>query len=165
MEPFGKQVTFESLLITPIQRIPRYQLLLKDLYMHTADDHPDLNDIGAAVKLIQGVANHINSTMKQIQNSKRLANEGFAVPSSPPHRYLSRLTAVLVVQLPWADADHGNGDGNVSPTFSSRPFVSLTHVSVWLPPGLPASPVVTELCELWDSSSSCCSTMCSFMWR
>ena len=32
--------TFEALLILPIQRVPRYELLLKDLIKHTWADHP-----------------------------------------------------------------------------------------------------------------------------
>jgi len=31
-----------SLLIQPIQRIPRYALLLKDLISNTSSEHPDL---------------------------------------------------------------------------------------------------------------------------
>lgn len=47
-----KKVTIESLLITPIQRLPRYQLLIEDLWKHTMPDHPDFNDLAAASKSI-----------------------------------------------------------------------------------------------------------------
>lgn len=41
----GSRNVIEGLLITPIQRIPRYMLLLTDLISKTPQDHPDYNDL------------------------------------------------------------------------------------------------------------------------
>jgi hypothetical protein len=35
----------ESYLILPVQRIPRYQMLLSDLVKHTSPEHPDYHNL------------------------------------------------------------------------------------------------------------------------
>eukprot|EP01125_Pyxidicula_operculata_P003385 TRINITY_DN1407_c0_g1_i5.p1 TRINITY_DN1407_c0_g1~~TRINITY_DN1407_c0_g1_i5.p1 ORF type:complete len:910 (+),score=111.45 TRINITY_DN1407_c0_g1_i5:24-2732(+) len=48
-------------LIMPIQRIPRYELLLKDLLKNTNEDHPDFVDLQKAINTIKEVADYVNS--------------------------------------------------------------------------------------------------------
>jgi len=62
----------ESLLITPVQRIPRYVLLLQDLLKHTEDSHPDFSHIVEALDLIKSVAMSINDTKRQSDNSLKV---------------------------------------------------------------------------------------------
>ena len=50
----------ESILITPIQRIPRYGLLLDDLLKKTPETHPDLQSLAAALKVMRKVGNLLN---------------------------------------------------------------------------------------------------------
>jgi len=66
-------MNLESLLITPIQRIPRYDLLLKDLVKHTDPSHIDYEDLKKSVTLIKEVANHINTDVKRTENLQKLA--------------------------------------------------------------------------------------------
>jgi hypothetical protein len=40
-----------SMLVTPVQRIPRYVMMLKDLLKHTSTQHPDYNNLLKAVKV------------------------------------------------------------------------------------------------------------------
>jgi hypothetical protein len=51
----------DSLLIAPVQRIPRYILLLRDLIKSTAVDHPDYKNLCASLALMQEVADHSNN--------------------------------------------------------------------------------------------------------
>jgi len=77
-------MSLESLLITPVQRIPRYNLLLqvlptlprswhdhalcliasikkkKDLIKHTEPSHPDYENLCKALNLMKNVSEHIN---------------------------------------------------------------------------------------------------------
>jgi hypothetical protein len=46
-----KKSNVENLIITPIQRIPRYSLLLSDLLRKTPKEHPDHYDIEKALTL------------------------------------------------------------------------------------------------------------------
>ncbi len=61
---------FYSLLITPVQRIPRYTLLLKELLKHTPNSHPDYNDLALAYEKIMVTANVVNDSMKSLKVSK-----------------------------------------------------------------------------------------------
>lgn len=64
-------VDLPSLLITPIQRIPRYQLLLKDLLKHTWPDHPDYGNLTKALGLITDTANYVNQKKMEAENIQK----------------------------------------------------------------------------------------------
>lgn len=49
-----------SFLILPVQRIPRYVLLLSDLLKNTVPQHPDYENIKAALQQIKELADYIN---------------------------------------------------------------------------------------------------------
>jgi len=53
-------IDLSSLLITPVQRIPRYELLLKELINCTWETHPDYTNLEKALQTIKGVASTIN---------------------------------------------------------------------------------------------------------
>ena len=57
-----------SLLIMPIQRIPRYKLLLEDIVKHTPSWHPDLNLCKAALGEIKNVATYTNEFVRENQD-------------------------------------------------------------------------------------------------
>ena len=57
----------QSYLILPIQRIPRYRLLLQDLIKHSGPEHPDYKGLKLALEKICEVADHLNNTMKIIE--------------------------------------------------------------------------------------------------
>lgn len=71
-------------LIMPVQRIPRYNLLLADFLKHTKEDHPDRQAIEKALSLIREVADFINEA-KAAQDDyvhvsdlqSRLTNTGY----------------------------------------------------------------------------------------
>ncbi|EGG18557.1 pleckstrin domain-containing protein [Cavenderia fasciculata] len=62
----------ESLLITPVQRIPRYVLLLQDLLKHTESSHPDFTHISEGLDIIKKVAISINDTKRRADNSLKV---------------------------------------------------------------------------------------------
>ena len=47
--------TLQSLLILPIQRLPRYKLCLSEIVKYTEPDHPDLADLKEALGLVAQV--------------------------------------------------------------------------------------------------------------
>lgn len=61
-------------LITPVQRIPRYNFLLRNLLDETPEDHPDYNNLMSAVEKISDSANTINETIRQAESQKRMAD-------------------------------------------------------------------------------------------
>ena len=62
-------LSLESLLIMPIQRIPRYKLLLEDIVKHTPSWHPDLVLCQNALDKIKAVAAYTNEFVRENQDS------------------------------------------------------------------------------------------------
>jgi hypothetical protein len=62
----------ESLLIMPVQRIPRYQLLLKELLKNTWPDHPDYVFLGQALDKIQETAAYVNDRAKEAESQSKM---------------------------------------------------------------------------------------------
>ncbi|KAG2389523.1 hypothetical protein C9374_014083 [Naegleria lovaniensis] len=54
-----------SFLILPVQRIPKYQLLLRELLKFTPKGHPDHGPLSAAHSTMIQVANHLNEMRRQ----------------------------------------------------------------------------------------------------
>eukprot|EP01103_Thecamoeba_quadrilineata_P007259 TRINITY_DN1707_c0_g2_i2.p1 TRINITY_DN1707_c0_g2~~TRINITY_DN1707_c0_g2_i2.p1 ORF type:complete len:565 (+),score=92.42 TRINITY_DN1707_c0_g2_i2:40-1734(+) len=61
-----------ALLITPIQRIPRYRLLLEELNKYTPDDHPDKSNGLKALKSISEVATSMNERQREAENTNKI---------------------------------------------------------------------------------------------
>ncbi|XP_043238694.1 FYVE, RhoGEF and PH domain-containing protein 4-like [Amphibalanus amphitrite] len=59
-------------MIVPIQRVPRYELLLKDYLKRLPEDSPDYDDTKKALELVTHAATHSNETMKRVDKFKQL---------------------------------------------------------------------------------------------
>ncbi|XP_023206796.1 rho guanine nucleotide exchange factor 17 isoform X1 [Xiphophorus maculatus] len=62
-----------DLMIKPVQRIPRYELLVKDLLKHTPEDHPDHQFLLDAQKNIKRLAEKINKGRRSAEEAEREA--------------------------------------------------------------------------------------------
>jgi hypothetical protein len=62
---------FESYLITPIQRIPRYEMLLSSAKKYTNKDHPDYDKLSKALDLVKEVCAANNKEMALYTGQKR----------------------------------------------------------------------------------------------
>ncbi|CAO3645107.1 unnamed protein product [Cunninghamella echinulata] len=60
----SKRMGIADYLIAPIQRVPRYLLLLKDLLRHTPMDNEDYESIDRLVQIISALAMGMNNTQK-----------------------------------------------------------------------------------------------------
>jgi len=61
-----------SYLIMPIQRIPRYRLLLEELIKHTAEDHFDRANLALALTEVQELANLMNKNVGIMEKYEEL---------------------------------------------------------------------------------------------
>lgn len=68
----AKQLDLPSLLIMPVQRLPRYVLLLTELKANTPDTHPDFFDICAALEMVKNVVNEMNNAIIKAENTNKL---------------------------------------------------------------------------------------------
>eukprot|EP00026_Physarum_polycephalum_P003301 Phypoly_transcript_03311.p1 GENE.Phypoly_transcript_03311~~Phypoly_transcript_03311.p1 ORF type:complete len:722 (+),score=144.11 Phypoly_transcript_03311:157-2322(+) len=81
----------EDYLIRPVQRIPRYYLLLQDLVKHTSKDHPDYANLASAAQKVQAVAEYMNGKKREAENIMKVTEvqemiEGDIEPLAKPHR-------------------------------------------------------------------------------
>ncbi|KAK8809551.1 hypothetical protein WA158_000494 [Blastocystis sp. Blastoise] len=58
-----KGMELSSYLIMPIQRIPRYRLLLQTLLKHTPEDYDDYNDLKSALDIVMKIADVCDKAM------------------------------------------------------------------------------------------------------
>jgi hypothetical protein len=63
----------DSLLIRPIQRIPRYNLLLNELLKATPQNHPDYPMLEDAKIMMKEISKHVNLSLhKKVSMEKML---------------------------------------------------------------------------------------------
>ncbi|KAM8854401.1 rho guanine nucleotide exchange factor 17 [Synchiropus picturatus] len=62
-----------DLMIKPVQRIPRYELIVKDLLKHTPEDHPDHSFLLDAQRDIKRLAEKINKGRRSAEEAEREA--------------------------------------------------------------------------------------------
>eukprot|EP00029_Vermamoeba_vermiformis_P001685 TRINITY_DN118_c1_g1_i2.p1 TRINITY_DN118_c1_g1~~TRINITY_DN118_c1_g1_i2.p1 ORF type:complete len:446 (-),score=91.32 TRINITY_DN118_c1_g1_i2:217-1554(-) len=68
--PESENYSLSDFLILPIQRIPRYQLLLQELLKSTRKKHPDFKHLSAALTAVMQVASYINEQKKHYEETQ-----------------------------------------------------------------------------------------------
>ncbi|EDV28974.1 uncharacterized protein TRIADDRAFT_52385 [Trichoplax adhaerens] len=68
-----KSLQLPSYLITPVQRIPRYLLLFKDLIDKTDESHADYEDLSQVLLEMEELAGMINTSLMEVQGKKAMA--------------------------------------------------------------------------------------------
>ncbi len=93
----------EDHLITPIQRIPRYILLLRDLLKYTPSTHADAPRLRDAVARMEALAGHINEMKKRSEKSVMMIMVQRIVKHCPaivtPARQVRRLSYVCLSRV------------------------------------------------------------------
>jgi hypothetical protein len=56
----------------PVQRVPRYELLLRDLIKQTAVTHPDYNDLNAALEKVKSIATVVDASVASRKRTEKL---------------------------------------------------------------------------------------------
>ncbi|XP_042239198.1 FYVE, RhoGEF and PH domain-containing protein 4-like isoform X3 [Homarus americanus] len=65
-------LTLQHHMLSPVQRIPRYEMLLRDYLKKLPEDSPDRHDTEKALHLVSTAANHANDAMKKIDKFEKL---------------------------------------------------------------------------------------------
>ena len=82
-------LNIESLLVTPVQRIPRYVLLLQDLVKHTPKWHKDAEEVETALGIIRALADYINKNRSEYENKTKLEELDGRITDKPADFMLS----------------------------------------------------------------------------
>ncbi|XP_036358901.1 FYVE, RhoGEF and PH domain-containing protein 2 isoform X2 [Octopus sinensis] len=70
--PDCANLTLQHHMLEPIQRVPRYELLLKDYLKHLPADSPDRKDTEEALQKVTEAASHSNEAMNKIEKFRKL---------------------------------------------------------------------------------------------
>ncbi|KAM9375914.1 FYVE, RhoGEF and PH domain-containing protein 4a isoform 2-T2 [Pholidichthys leucotaenia] len=65
-------LTLQHHMLEPVQRIPRYEMLLKDYLKKLPQDDPDRRDAEKSLEIISTAATHSNSAIRKSENLKKL---------------------------------------------------------------------------------------------
>jgi hypothetical protein len=66
-DPTSRGQDLAACLITPVQRLPRYKMLLEELLKHTPSEHDDYDNLCVALELVKEVALHVNEQLRQAE--------------------------------------------------------------------------------------------------
>eukprot|EP00160_Parvularia_atlantis_P006207 Unigene15400_Nuclearia_a/m.46020 Unigene15400_Nuclearia_a/g.46020 ORF Unigene15400_Nuclearia_a/g.46020 Unigene15400_Nuclearia_a/m.46020 type:complete len:523 (+) Unigene15400_Nuclearia_a:5-1573(+) len=128
--PRHTQIDLTGYLIMPVQRIPRYVLLLTELLKFTEPSHADFRLLTDAKARIERIASDINEAQRDKENMRALAalqakiDGTFDQPLAQPHRRLLRegvLTLVAAERIPGSKPSSPK-DGGAAPVPSSATF-------------------------------------------
>ncbi|GMH99617.1 hypothetical protein TrST_g10794 [Triparma strigata] len=71
-DPRCKGHNLMNMLITPVQRVPRYKLLLEDLFKALPPTEPDYKDLEVALDLVSQSAKHNNEAIRRRENQDKI---------------------------------------------------------------------------------------------
>ena len=72
--PDTRQMDIQSYLIMPVQRVPRYVMLLADLLKNTWDGHPDKENLCKAMEHAESIAAFVNEKRKESEALMKLVH-------------------------------------------------------------------------------------------
>lgn len=100
--PLTSGLDIQSFLIMPIQRIPRYVLLISDLFKYTPKEHVDYENLFQALKKMEDVAQYVNQKKREAENLlgvltvlNHLTNMDNSLEFNQPHRRYVRQGLLL----------------------------------------------------------------------
>lgn len=70
--PQYRFLSLQDYMIKPVQRLPKYVLLLKQLLKNTQQSHPDYQNVKKALERFEEVNNNNNEKLNKIRNSYKL---------------------------------------------------------------------------------------------
>ncbi|TFK40977.1 hypothetical protein BDQ12DRAFT_600147 [Crucibulum laeve] len=124
MNPRHTQLNLEGYLLLPVQRIPRYRLLLEELLRNTPPTHEFMEDpLERALAEISLLANNMNEGKRESESRRRLVQwqtrirGKFPSPLVQPHRRLimdGRLLLTRVVRKAMVSFEAINAQGDAS---------------------------------------------------
>eukprot|EP00002_Diphylleia_rotans_P014672 TRINITY_DN2857_c0_g1_i4.p1 TRINITY_DN2857_c0_g1~~TRINITY_DN2857_c0_g1_i4.p1 ORF type:complete len:1284 (+),score=195.02 TRINITY_DN2857_c0_g1_i4:92-3943(+) len=95
-DPQSHNLDLPSLLIQPVQRLPRYKLLLDELAKITPQDHPDYEDLQEARNIIQKTTHYTNAQVRTANMREKLAKiDGFEKLFLPTRHYVYEASGTL----------------------------------------------------------------------
>ncbi|EGG23752.1 pleckstrin domain-containing protein [Cavenderia fasciculata] len=88
-DPELRDQELENLLITPVQQLPRYVMLLSDLIKTTNEDHPDYKSLVVALDKIKGVTSYVNERKRDAEDAMTMISIHQNLHGKLPNNFLA----------------------------------------------------------------------------
>lgn len=72
LNPSHKLLTIKDFLIKPVQRLPKYVLIMKEIKKRTPSDHPDYSNICRVLRLFEEVNQSNNEKLNRVLNNYKI---------------------------------------------------------------------------------------------
>ncbi|KAG0339322.1 hypothetical protein BG004_006864 [Podila humilis] len=119
--PNHTQLGLQGYLLLPVQRIPRYKMLLEDLLENTWPDHVDYQDIATALEKISSRADEMNERKRQYENHEkvllvqnRIVGQ-YRTPLVQPHRKVVREGMLHLIRIVTRNVSMSERSTNMMP--------------------------------------------------
>jgi RhoGEF domain/Putative GTPase activating protein for Arf/PH domain/IQ calmodulin-binding motif len=99
-----------SFMILPVQRIPRYVMLLSDLFKYTAPDHADYEDLRKALATMRDVAAYVNERKAAAENMYTVLKIQDQLTGFKSDDTLAQAHRRFVREGPLASVDESSGE-------------------------------------------------------
>lgn len=96
----GGCLALQSYMIMPVQRVPRYVLLLKELIKNSNSTHPQWASMNAALKKVEKIALAVNEGQRRMENMQELNELNAALNGQPKDFTLVQAKRSLVKKGP-----------------------------------------------------------------
>eukprot|EP01127_Copromyxa_protea_P023938 TRINITY_DN9210_c0_g1_i1.p1 TRINITY_DN9210_c0_g1~~TRINITY_DN9210_c0_g1_i1.p1 ORF type:complete len:873 (+),score=194.53 TRINITY_DN9210_c0_g1_i1:40-2658(+) len=131
---------FFDLLIVPVQRIPRYRMLIEAVISSTESSHPDHSLLNSALSAIQSIADNLNEHIRKHENQQRMLEISNRMQGwtnleegdeggeflQPHRRFISEHNLIL---MDWEDASESESDKEEK---SERPVICFVFNDILL---------------------------------
>jgi len=74
MKPDLHRMRISTLLIMPVQRVPRYTLLIRELLSKTPESHPDYASLTKAMEFVGSITSAINEAKRRVEAHEKVAD-------------------------------------------------------------------------------------------
>ena len=120
-----------SYLIMPVQRVPRYELLLRELMRYTPGVHEEREVLEKALTKIQSIAQHINESGRRVEEMQRVMDVQARISGDYgtlllPHRRLVREGSVQKMK-----GDKSGGGSGVLGGGGGRRLFVFNDLIIW----------------------------------
>lgn len=144
-----------SYLIMPVQRIPRYVLLLRELKKNTPTEHQHYEELQEAIEKVQRIASHINESRREMENMSALLRLRETIHGLPEHLVLFEPHRHLIKEAKMREIKIGGVFSTVKE--SDRIFYLFNDLLVWTTDAMKykghSSLAALEIC--WGNDKKC----------
>jgi len=88
-------LSLPSLLITPVQRLPKYELLMKELLKHTAEIDPGYERLTEALETIRKVSEDVNEHLRDVETITKITDIQEQVVGLPKNLFHDQLRVFI----------------------------------------------------------------------